>query len=136
MTQEEIANYQMSFFVDYELAKELREKGFNMPCLGFYLINRFCFNDELDDGCNQSDYSINSQLDSHFVAAPTIDQVIEWLIEKYDTHIFTEYDNFLQSWHALKHDIYFNDTEYVASNFKTRKEAQLSGIKHALTLIK
>jgi len=140
MTQEQIEKYRMSLFVDYDLAVELKNKGFDMPCLGFYSRNRFCFNDEMDESSNQSDYSINSQLDSHFVAAPLIDQVIEWLIEKYNMRITQSCEEI----HADEGFMWFPsidiigkyDTKYYDEIYQTRKEAQLAGIKHALTLIK
>jgi len=140
MTQEEIANYQMGFFVDYKLAKELREKGFDMPCLGFYYSLRFWFNDGFEDGSNQDDYSINSELDKYTFAAPLIDQVIEWLIEKYNMRITQSCEEI----HADEGFMWFPsidiigkyDTKYYDEIYQTRKEAQLAGIKHALTLIK
>jgi len=127
MTQEQIEKYRMSLFVDYDLAVELKNKGFDMPCLGFYSRNRFCFNDEMDESSNQSDYSINSQLDSHFVAAPLIDQVIEWLIEHHNLNIEVSKSYSLYD--------YKLGVQYQVGFFKTRKEAQIAGIKHALTLV-
>jgi len=139
MTQEEIANYQMSFFVNYELAKELREKGFDKPCFAYFRNNY----DSIDD--LEPEFELNpnrNQLisDDYFTLCPTIDQVIEWFIEKYNMRITQSCEEI----HADEGFMWFPsidiigkyDTKYYDEIYQTRKEAQIAGIKHALTLIK
>jgi len=138
MTQEEIANYQMGFFVDYELAKELREKGFDKPCFAYFAgRNNFMFSllADVEPFCNLANVSNEKE----YIPTPTIDQVIEWFIEKYNMRITQSCEEI----HADEGFMWFPsidiigkyDTKYYDEIYQTRKEAQIAGIKHALTLI-
>jgi len=134
MTQEQIEKYRMSLFVDYDLAVELKNKGFDMPCLGFYSRNRFCFNDEMDESSNQSDYSINSQLDSYFVAAPLIDQVIEWFIQEHNINVYSQRNGLTNDYYTFvfcRNITQLNHLPVCNSRF----QALTIGIKYALTYI-
>lgn len=57
-------------FVSYKLALELKELGFNEPCLGWYA----------SDGCLIKEYVTNKL--NEFTLAPLYQQVVEWLRQK------------------------------------------------------
>lgn len=86
-------------FCTYEIALKLKELGFNDECLGFYdsTIEFFYFNDGLDDGSTEEDYSKNSDLIKPYIAAPLWQDVIDWFREKYNIHVailpFREYES-------------------------------------------
>lgn len=132
MTQEQIEKYRMTLFVDYDLAVELKNKGFDMPCFANFILNE-------DDAVKSIlAYGENEEvLDTgeYFLPCPSIDQVIEWLIEHHNLEIS------VKSWPKGKSIVWMYSVQKLdkPSTYKeecsTRKEAQLSGIKHALTLI-
>jgi len=133
MTQEQIEKYRMSLFVDYDLAVELKNKGFDMPCLGFYYSLRFWFNDGFEDGSNQDDYSINSELDKYTFAAPLIDQVIEWLIEKYNIYVYTQKNGLGNDYYTFVFGKNIPQPNQLPCN--SRLQALVIGIKYALNYI-
>ena len=69
-------------FVTYEIALKLKELGFDEPCLGLYYSNRFWFNDGFEDGANEEDFSINSELSYGCIAAPLWQQIVDWFREE------------------------------------------------------
>ena len=65
-------------YVSFEIAKLLKEKGFNEPCYACYL------NKEL----SHYDYtSTNFELIDNAISAPTIQMVMKWLREVHNIHI-------------------------------------------------
>ena len=77
-------------FVSKGLAIKLKEKGFDKPCFGFYNFTQ----DELQLYCsNDRDVTYKNLLTSvknnkEIFDAPTIEQVLEWLREEKDIHIW------------------------------------------------
>ena len=77
-------------FVSKGLAIKLKEKGFDKPCFGFYNL----IQDELQLYCsNDRDVTYKNLLTSvknnkEIFDAPTIEQVLEWLREEKDIHIW------------------------------------------------
>jgi phage pi2 protein 07 len=88
----------MSDFVTFELAKKLKEKGFNLNCESFYILKDFtakCVDDcgdlyEVDftkgDLCLNYPIRYMKYKDS-YLSAPTISQVLKWLREKKKIHV-------------------------------------------------
>lgn len=66
--------------VSFEIAKLLKEKGFNEPC------NQLYFDGELKDITVQK-VSYDDTLSSRYYIAPTIAQVVMWLYEKHGVWI-------------------------------------------------
>lgn len=64
-------------FVSYKLAVELKELGFDEPCLGFWI------NDDEALIIEESKKSISE----HTSQAPTYQQAIDWFQEEYDIYI-------------------------------------------------
>jgi hypothetical protein len=72
----------MEDFVPFELAKKLKEKGFTLP--KSEIIGKFD-----SDGLFHSQLYINytETMDSDEIIAPTISQVLKWLIEQKERYI-------------------------------------------------
>lgn len=71
-------------FTSFELAKKLKEKGFNEPCYGYYHCNGGNDSFEL---CGNGDCDFQISKNQYRVAAPTISQVLKWLREEKKLHI-------------------------------------------------
>lgn len=137
-------------FVTFDIAKILNEKGFREKCLAYYdvldnvgiLYNTQYTNDI--SPCQYTDllFSHNSgegsQTDDseYCVDAPTISQVVDWLLTEKDIFINIDYscsDTFMFFYTIYKKGennfkiVGFNEELYV-----TPQEATLAGIKHAL----
>lgn len=80
----------MEDFVNFSIAKKLKEKGFREPCLGWYYPFEVCgfdyktsivFNNSAYRGSNYKDMLV-SHKDEKYIDAPTISQVLKWLREE------------------------------------------------------
>lgn len=76
-------------FVDFELAKKLKEEGFKEQCLAYYTnTNDLYFNYSHKAGAKYSDCYLSHNLmpkdsvSGKFFDAPTISQVLKWLREE------------------------------------------------------
>lgn len=78
--------------VSFELAKLLKEKGFNLKVINFYDYERlstpFDKQRHLDGLINYNPINWNSIKD-HYTSAPTIAEVVMWLYEKHGIWIYT-----------------------------------------------
>lgn len=114
-------------FVPYEIAVELKELGFNKPCLAHY--------NEFGELCYDV-YMIEEPVALHKkdTLAPLYQQVIRWLWEAKKIWFWVKQDWFegeFQGW------VYcFEDEEGIveAGNFDSPQEAQQTGIKELLTI--
>ena len=68
-------------FVSFELAKKLKEKGFNEVCYDYYEPLMHCLN-KIKTPCTNEDGE-----SCGIITAPTISQVLKWLREKKGIHI-------------------------------------------------
>lgn len=139
-------------FVSFDIAKKLKEKGFDEECFAYYTseytlyTNKVAFCDDkyfnlAEIGYEECLYSYNTQKDrllEHIVDAPTISQVLKWLREekeidivinpifKYDDNLngIREYgvSVFAPSLNKPTHCGYFNMWE----------KASIAGIEYAL----
>ncbi len=66
-------------YCSFEVAKLLKEKGFNVPCIGKYSIRSKEFHLDCTRLCNNSGLFV--------CAAPTNQMAIDWLREKHQLHI-------------------------------------------------
>ena len=85
----------MEDFVNFSIAKKLKEKGFREPCLGWYYPFEVCgfdyktsivFNNSAYRGSNYKDMLVSHKDEKH-IDAPTISQVLKWLREEKKYHI-------------------------------------------------
>lgn len=122
----------MEDFVPFEIAKKLREKGFNEKTFGFYLFP-----------IKLPQYPItyitkNYNKKDNFYSAPTISQVLKWLREEknivimidlwlagYSAQIYIE----ISEWNdGFDWKDYYNDFDC----YKTYEQAALAGLKYCL----
>lgn len=68
----------MEDFVSFEIAKKLKEKGFDYPCVGHYVNNQLYIAHYYNAYHSDKDESPD---------APTISQVLKWLREEKKIHI-------------------------------------------------
>lgn len=115
----------MNNYVNFELAKLLKEKGFNIPCPKIY--------NTLGDLWNAHYTTMkNSDVDSGAkCTAPTIADIIMWLYEKYEIWI--------NVWMMDKNEFYWgidtNEEEFTSDNinFISPTEAYEAAIEYILT---
>lgn len=78
-------------FVDFNLAKKLKEKGFKEKCIAYYWekINEHTASFLVEDNIPEDGLSLLDLLSNHnqaewspFIDAPTISQALKWLREK------------------------------------------------------
>lgn len=128
-------------FVNFELAKKLKERGFNEECFGWYYPSEVCgfdykttivFNSSEYRGSNYKDMLVSHNDEKH-IDVPTIYQVLKWLRE--EKKIYLEIVIVVDTEYMC--DIYkinprpiecLGSTEY----FKTYEQAALAGIEYVL----
>lgn len=81
----------MEDFVNFKLAKKLKEKGFREQCLAYYTKDScFYYNTSYDSDVENAFKSFNSR-PNHIcgkrIDAPTISQVLKWLRDEKKLHI-------------------------------------------------
>lgn len=148
----------MEDFVNFSIAKKLKEKGFREPCLGWYYPFEVCgfdyktsivFNNSAYRGSNYKDMLV-SHKDEKYIDVPTISQVLKWLREEKKIHIepciladadtdadgkvineFTYWSFSIMSI-ATGDMIYFEYEHIDDKRFNSCEEAALAGIKYVL----
>lgn len=117
------------FYVSYEVAKLLKEKGYDRECISYYY----------DDG-KEIDYSFcgerNSTWEERCVSAPTKAEAIDWLEDKgimIDIHWIGFVDSRKWNYSIFNCSTYDRiDTMY---NYLTRLEAEEAAIIKALEML-
>lgn len=117
------------YFVTFDLAKKLKEKGFTLP--KSEIIGKFD-----SDGLFHSQLYINftETMDLDEIIAPTISQILEWLRKEKKIHIDIEYRGAFKWRYIL---IYLNETYFdyfnvIERGFYSYEEAALAGINYVL----
>lgn len=110
-------------YCSFEVAKLLKEKGFDEKTLSYYQDNVICHGDWFE--WNRSPFG--------HIAAPTHQMAIAWILEKYNVYIEAT---------ALKHNywvytiykIFDNKVEelYNEGSFKSHEKAVEAALKYAL----
>lgn len=117
-------------YVDLEVAKTLREKGYN-EC------SAYAYNLETNELVLK--YMYNARLESPYISAPTIYEVQDWLRKKFYTNVLVDviYDMGNDYYGYIIKD-YINWFESKASEYtySSYKEALHNGLKNALKSIK
>lgn len=119
-------------FVPYDLALQLKEKGFDMPCLGYY--------DGDDDGVWNDEPERELLLNDHNkhgkLSAPLYQQVVDWFRENKGIHIQPQFHFHDKGYKIGK--IPIGRSSYTGpynKSYKTYYEALNKAIKEALKLI-
>jgi hypothetical protein len=114
-------------FTPYQEALELKELGFNKPCLGYY------FNKQLSFGARTSYGEV--------VEAPTYSQAFGWFREKYDLFVAPsvisyESDPYLWFFEINSIVLPFGTDLGETSDFKTYEEAELACLIKLIEIVK
>lgn len=125
------------FFVSYEIAKWLKDLGFDYPCLGWW-DDSFSINELMIERINPSQ-SVNL-----LILAPTYDQVFTWFREKHEIHgwIHPNSNGMLNDSYCWSVWYKNNNTDYIKGyspsilHIISSKQAQEECIKQMITIIK
>ena len=111
------------FYVSLEVARMLKEKGYNEKCITYY-----------QDNCREIYYSFcgerNSDWEERCISAPTKTEVIDWLDRKIKISI--GYYDLSSKWHYDMTPVRTGVKEINNLSFKTRSEAEDAAIIDAL----
>lgn len=137
-------------FVTYELAKKLKEKGFDEECFGWYYPSEVCgfdykttivFNSSEYRGSNYKDMLVLHKDEKH-IDAPTISQVLKWLREEKKIHLeigltytgfhCTIYKNVVWDIIGGEDELTYKYHIDVYSYSKTAEQAAIAGIEYTL----
>mgnify|MGYP003288612779 CR=1 FL=1 len=114
-------------FVDFDLAKKLKEKGFNVP---FYFYYR------TDDKYLHHTMAIKplvycDKIEDEVVCAPTISQVLKWLREEKKIYVSVEVER--EDWFEYKIVQTIKNTRCTGTRvYDTYIEAILAGIEYVI----
>ena len=121
--------------VNFELAKLLKEKGFDEDCYRTYSngkISPFPLLENMggEPILNPLDYKWkNSLIHESVISAPTIAEVVMWLYEKNRIWIYVSIDNEKHiNWHIIS-----GNYSQIDVGFKTPTEAYEAAIEYVLT---
>ena len=123
-------------FVNYELSKKLKEKGFKKECLCHYINNDIVYNIESPIANNQM-WFCHNKFDNIWhrdnYDAPTISQVLEWLREEKNIFVDIRFNRYYQ---LYKYYVFTMSAEcedmYGEYPIDTYEQAVLAGIEYAL----
>ncbi len=124
-------------YVSFEVAKLLKEKGFDWECIGYYV------DDEPDDVKYSFCGETNSTWESRCCSAPTLQTAMKWLREVHKLHIdilpnpIEFKDKVIQDgWGCevthLSNLTYECNYRFSQKKYKTYEEASESAIKYCL----
>jgi hypothetical protein len=129
-------------FVPYQESLELKELGFDEPCLCFYNYNSQLLrymNPDKDWNSLQSQTLKNSKItlpDTY--SAPTFSQCFKWFREKYGlpSHIATywqhDWNNYSYQYYFVQDKVEWNGIEH----YKTYEEAELACLRKLIEIVK
>lgn len=130
----------MEDFVTFEIAKKLKEKGFNECCLGYYTNdNNLYFNYTHKASSKYTDCYLSHNLmpqdsvSGKFFDAPTLSQVLEWLREEKKIFIDVRFNRHYQLYRYYAFTM-STDSEDMYGEYpvNTYEQAALAGIEYVL----
>lgn len=126
-------------FITFEIAKKLKEKGFNEQCLGYYTKDSdFYYNTSYGSDIENAFKSFNSR-PNHIcgkrIDAPTVSQILKWLRKEKNIICLPHIDPVEEKWffyvvilpQACDFPVYMSSIIY-----NTYEEATLNGIEYVL----
>jgi hypothetical protein len=119
----------MKDFTLYPEALELKQLGFDEPCLGFYRI--------FSDG--DTELLVNSNSNMRHLEAPTYSQAFRWFREKYniDVSINTVYSKYNENTSKKYGGVTDNESVFTNVGFhNTYEEAELACLREMIKLVK
>src|SRR4029078_13290517 len=115
-----------NLFVPYPIASALKDKGFDEPCLGGYLLNG-----EFAEPDNELNCFRNRNRSGGEISAPLYQQVVDWLRDEHGMRIKIE----PTIKDGLDLFLYHNVGWHWQGTYRDDYEALDAAINHALTLI-
>jgi hypothetical protein len=117
----------MKDFTLYPEALELKQLGFDEPCLGFYERNQELIIQE----CELTDF----HSDSLQCVAPTFSQAFRWFRDKYDLYCYVEPYKDNQFDYVVVSDL-FGQEDCDGELLNTYEEAELACLREMIKLVK
>jgi len=114
-------------FIPYEQALELKELGFNEPCIAYW-DNEKVF--ELNE-----EYLRSSQMDSTWITAPLYQQAFRWFREKHNLKSCIMFRTSMED-NKEYYDWLIKGQEVVYRHFNTYEEAELACLKKLIEIVK
>lgn len=112
-------------FVSFEIAKKLKEKGFNNECHAYYEPIKHCLNISRVFKTNTLAENYNC------ITAPTISQVLKWLREEKKIYVLIEVE--YEDWFEYKIVQTIKGIRGSSTRvYETFEEAVLAGIEYVL----
>lgn len=130
----------MNTHVNFEIAKLLKEKGFNEPCFDAYNIQGMKFSNGWLEYIADNDIELpftKKDLNPQDTLAPTITEVVMWLYEKYGVWICVDMvfgDDQTGFWYCIRQSKE-DDITIQSEEYETSSEAFEAAIKHVLEKI-
>jgi hypothetical protein len=117
-------------FVDFNLAKKLKNLGFNEPFLFFY-------REDDKDKCVHHAYVSKpliycDKVDDEVIIAPTVSQVLKWFREKKKIAVNVEFIPFVWQYKIIDMSVERRFEDCGKSFYTTYEEAALAGIEYVL----
>jgi len=127
-------DYIESLFVPYKLALELRDLGFNKPCLATYRGGDLYayLSGYYSDG--NWDKHLSSGDQNQWVSTPTISQVLDWFETEHKFVFFIMPSGSPAKYDYVIPSCYLKDKNGSAKTFTTRREAELNLIEKLIGL--
>lgn len=119
-------------FVSYEIALNLKEKGFNEPCIATYKQETIGKGDRLQFFVQP----INANDDFTFVSAPLYQQVEEWLFKEYNIFIEIKRIKVMADPEDGLYVYWCEVGDFSSQHYIMPKQALRKGIEEAIKLIK
>lgn len=115
-------------FVPYDLALELKELGFDEPCLAFYERNKELIIQE----CLVSDFANSLQC-----VAPTFSQAFRWFREKgIESEIHSDFDRMLGYNRGYIPVVQFIEFYNNGDSYRTYEEAEQACLRKLIQIVK
>ena len=112
----------MEDLVTFEIAKKLKEKGFDYPCVGHYVNNQLYIAHYYNAYHSDKDESPD---------APTISQVLKWLRDEKKLHIcisLGEFSDWVYDISKIEGNVFCEAMD----DFHSYEEAALAGVNYCL----
>lgn len=115
-----------NLFIPYELAVLAKEKGFNEPCIYYYITRNFCEPIGIN-GRGSLTATNKNNFDKMLCTAPLYQQIVDWFREKHGIVIETTYFNnksgIWYDWRVSYKGIYGSEPLYYEALNKAIEEA-------------
>jgi hypothetical protein len=118
-------------FIPYKQALELKELGFDEPCLAYYNVNNeLTFTSIVSQNTN-SFWLANP---NNITSAPLYQQAFRWFREKgYRFTLSSDYENGIYYFDVWKSNQFMFETDYIHNTYE---EAELACLKKLIEIVK